>query len=133
MNDRGDVIAQAGTATPDPNSIQDDGYAWHAILSNASGVVRDLGALPGITTGLLLALARVAGETAPLLFTAFGNTFWSPGWNQPTASLPDTIFKFAISPYEEWHQQAWAAGLVLLTLVLATNIGARFILRRRYF
>ena len=90
-------------------------------------------ALPGITTGILLALARVAGETAPLLFTAFGNMFWSPGWNQPTASLPDTIFKYAISPYEEWHQQAWAAGLVLLTLVLAINIGARFILRRRYF
>jgi phosphate transport system permease protein len=79
----------------------------------------------------MLALARVAGETAPLLFTAFGNHFWSPGWNQPTASLPDTIYKYAISPYEDWHSQAWAAGLVLLSLVLVTNITARFILRRQ--
>jgi phosphate transport system permease protein len=79
----------------------------------------------------MLALARVAGETAPLLFTAFGNQFWSPGWNQPTASLPTTIYQYAISPYEEWHQEAWAAGLVLLLLVLATNIAGRFILRRQ--
>src|SRR5215471_2555217 len=85
----------------------------------------------GIMTAILLALARVAGETAPLLFTAFGNRFWSPGWNQPTASLPDTIFKYAIAPYEDWNQQAWAAGLVLLSLVLATNIAARLILRRQ--
>src|SRR5262249_39889507 len=88
-------------------------------------------ALPGITTGILLALARVAGETAPLLFTAFGNAFWSPGWNQPTATLPDTIFKYAISPYEDWRRQAWAAGLVLLILVLATNVAARLILGRQ--
>ena len=116
-----------------PNTLREGALALGATKWRAVATVVIPAALPGITTGLLLALARVAGETAPLLFTAFGNMFWSPGWNQPTASLPDTIFKFAISPYEEWHQQAWAAGLVLLTLVLATNIGARFILRRRYF
>src|SRR5436190_1480525 len=83
----------------------------------------------GITTGLLLSLARVAGETAPLLFTALNNRFWSPGWLQPTASLPVMIFTYAIAPYEDWHRQAWAAGLVLLALVLGTNILARFLLR----
>jgi len=83
----------------------------------------------GIATGLLLSLARVAGETAPLLFTALNNRFWSPGWSQPTASLPVMIFTYAIAPYEEWHQQAWAAGLVLLTLVLGTNVAARLLLR----
>jgi len=79
----------------------------------------------------MLALARVAGETAPLLFTAFGNHFWSSGWNQPTAALPETIFRYATGPYEDWHRQAWAAGLVLLSLVLITNIAARLILRRQ--
>lgn len=84
----------------------------------------------GIMTAILLALARVAGETAPLLFTAFSNRYWSPGWNQPTASLPVMIFTYAISPYEDWHRQAWAAGLVLLGLILMVNIIARVILSR---
>ncbi len=84
----------------------------------------------GIVTGLLLSLARVAGETAPLLFTALNNRYWSNGWNEPTASLPVMIFTYAISPYEDWHRQAWAAGLVLLTLVLGANIIARLVMRR---
>ena len=84
----------------------------------------------GILTAILLALARVAGETAPLLFTAFGNRFWSQGWGQPTASLPVMIFTYAVSPYEDWHRQAWAAGLVLLGLILIINILARTILSR---
>jgi phosphate transport system permease protein len=84
----------------------------------------------GIMTGMLLALARVAGETAPLLFTAFGNRFWSEGWGQPIASLPVMIYDYAIAPYDDWHRQAWAAGLVLLGLVLVSNVGARFILAR---
>ncbi|HEX2712523.1 MAG TPA: phosphate ABC transporter permease PstA [Candidatus Acidoferrales bacterium] len=84
----------------------------------------------GILTAVLLAAARVAGETAPLLFTAFNNRFWSPGWNQPTASLPVMIFTYAIAPYEDWHQQAWAAGLVLLGLVLLTNVIAQSVLSR---
>jgi len=84
----------------------------------------------GIMTAILLALARVAGETAPLLFTAFGNRYWSPGVSQPTASLPVMIFTYAISPYDDWHRQAWAAGLVLLALILIVNIFARAILSR---
>jgi phosphate transport system permease protein len=84
----------------------------------------------GILTAILLALARVAGETAPLLFTAFGNRYWSQGWEQPTASLPVMIFTYAVSPYEDWHRQAWAAGLVLLGLILIINIVARTILSR---
>jgi phosphate transport system permease protein len=84
----------------------------------------------GILTGVLLALARVAGETAPLLFTAFGNRYWSPGWMQPTSSLPVVIYTYATGPYEDWHRQAWAAGLVLLGLVLLTNILVRAFLSR---
>jgi phosphate transport system permease protein len=84
----------------------------------------------GILTGVLLALARVAGETAPLIFTAFGNRYWSPGWMQPTSSLPVIIYTYATGPYEDWHRQAWAAGLVLLGLVLVTNILVRAFLSR---
>jgi len=84
----------------------------------------------GILTGMLLALARVAGETAPLLFTALGNRYWSPGFGQPTASLPVMIYTYAIAPYDDWHRQAWAAGLVLLGLVLVANLGARLLLNR---
>uniref|UniRef100_E6QMM4 Phosphate transporter subunit membrane component of ABC superfamily n=1 Tax=mine drainage metagenome TaxID=410659 RepID=E6QMM4_9ZZZZ len=88
-------------------------------------------AVPGIVTGILLDVARVAGETAPLLFTSFGNQFWSHGWNEPTASLPVMIFNYAISPYEDWHRQAWAAGFVLLSGVFITNIIARVIVSAR--
>ncbi len=84
----------------------------------------------GILTAILLAFARVAGETAPLLFTALGNQFWSPGWTHPTASLPVMIFTYALAPYDDWHRQAWAAGLVLLVLILVINIVARAILSR---
>jgi phosphate transport system permease protein len=87
-------------------------------------------AMRGIVTGVMLTLARVAGETAPLLFTAFSNRFWSSGWNQPIASLPVMIFTYAIAPYDDWHRQAWAAGLILLGLVLLANIGARFMVSR---
>ncbi len=84
----------------------------------------------GIITGIMLDLARVAGETAPLLFTSFGNQFWSPGFNQPAASLPAMIFKYATSPYADWHRQAFAAGFVLLILILTINVSARLILSR---
>jgi len=84
----------------------------------------------GILTAILLALARVAGETAPLLFTAFGNRYESHGVSQPTATLPVMIYTYAVSPYEDWHRQAWAAGLVLLGMILVINILARTILSR---
>ena len=84
----------------------------------------------GILTAILLALARVAGETAQLLFTAFGNRYESHGFSQPTATLPVMIYTYAVSPYEDWHRQAWAAGLVLLGLILIINILARTILSR---
>ncbi len=87
-------------------------------------------AASGIITGIMLALARVAGETAPLLFTAFGNQFWSSGFNQPVSALPLVIYNYAIAPYETWHEQAWAAGLVLLVLVLLINVGTRLVLSR---
>lgn len=98
---------------------------WKAILT----VVIPAG-YKGIATGILLSLARVAGETAPLLFTSFGNRFWSHGWNEPTASLPVMIYTYALSPYDDWNRQAWAGGLVLLALVLLANIGAKLILSR---
>ena len=88
-------------------------------------------AAPGIATGVMLAVARVAGETAPLLFTAFGNRFWASGINQPTATLPVQIYTYAVSPYDDWHKQAWTAALVLVLLVLILNIMARWTLRHR--
>jgi phosphate transport system permease protein len=84
-------------------------------------------AISGILSGMMLNLARVAGETAPLLFTALSNQFWSPGWNQPTASLPVMIYTYAIAPYPDWHRQAWAAGFILLALVFVVNVTARLI------
>jgi phosphate transport system permease protein len=89
-------------------------------------------ALKGIVTGVLLALARVAGETAPLLFTALGNRFWAHNLTEPIAAMPLQIFAYAISPYDDWHRQAWAGALVLLLLVLAINIGVRFLTRDRF-
>jgi phosphate transport system permease protein len=88
-------------------------------------------AAPGIATGVMLAVARVAGETAPLLFTAFGNRFWASSINQPTASLPVQIYTYAVSPYDDWHRQAWTAAFVLVVLVLILNISARWLLRQR--
>jgi phosphate transport system permease protein len=88
-------------------------------------------AAPGIATGVMLAVARVAGETAPLLFTAFNNRYWSYSLDEPIASLPVQIYTYAVSPYEEWHQQAWAASLVLVALVLFLNISARLLVRNR--
>jgi phosphate transport system permease protein len=89
-------------------------------------------ALKGIVTGVLLALARVAGETAPLLFTALGNRFWAHSLTEPIAAMPLQIFNYAISPYDDWHRQAWAGALVLLVLVLLINVGVRFLTRDRF-
>ena len=84
----------------------------------------------GILSGLMLNLARVAGETAPLLFTSFGNRYWSSGWLEPTSTLPVMIYTYAVAPYEDWHRQAWAAGFVLLMLVLVVNATARLTIGR---
>ena len=89
-------------------------------------------ALGGIVTGVLVAVARVAGETAPLLFTAFGNSFWSTHLGQPIAALPLQVFTYAISPYDDWHAQAWAGALVLIGLVLVISVTARFVTRARH-
>ena len=114
-----------------PNTMREGALAlgaskWKTILTV---VVPAAGS--GIITGIMLALARVAGETAPLLFTAFGNQYWSHGWSEPIASLPMVIYTYATGPYREWHEQAWAAGLVLLALVLLVNIGTRLVFARK--
>jgi phosphate transport system permease protein len=83
----------------------------------------------GVLTGMILGVARVAGESAPLLFTSLNNQYWG-GMMQPTASLPVMIYSRALSPFEDWHKQAWAAGLVLIALVLAANVSARWVLSR---
>lgn len=114
-----------------PNSLREGAMALGASKWKTIATVILPAASGGIATGMLLSLARVAGETAPLLFTAFGNQFWSPGWSQPTASLPVMIYTYAIAPYEDWHRQAWAAGLVLLGLVLLANLGCRLVMNRR--
>jgi phosphate transport system permease protein len=89
-------------------------------------------ALPGIVTGALVAVARIAGETAPLIFTAFGNSFWSLSPTQPIAALPMQIYTYAITPYDDWHAQAWAGALVLIGLVLVISLAARFVTRSRF-
>lgn len=88
-------------------------------------------AAPGIATGIMLAVARIAGETAPLLFTAFNNRFWSQGLDQPIASLPVQIYTYAVSPFEDWHRQAWAAALVLVSMVLLLNFVSKMVVRNR--
>jgi phosphate transport system permease protein len=88
-------------------------------------------ALKGIATGVIVALARIAGETAPLLFTALGNTFWSHNLKEPISALPLQIFAYSISPYDDWHRQAWAGALVLMGLILALNITVRVMSRDR--
>jgi phosphate transport system permease protein len=89
------------------------------------------GAMRGMTTGIMLAVARVSGETAPLIFTSFNNSYWNFNPTQPTASLTVTIFNYAMSPYEDWHRKAWGAALLITAMVLFVTIGARFIVGRK--
>ncbi len=114
-----------------PLALREGAMALGASKSKAIITVVIPAAKSGIITGIMLNLARVAGETAPLLFTSFSNRYWSHGWSEPTAALPVMIFTYAIAPYDDWHQQAWAAGFVLLSLILAVNIVARLILSQR--
>jgi phosphate transport system permease protein len=113
-----------------PNSLREGSLALGASKTRTIFSVIVPAAKQGILTGMILGVARIAGETAPLLFTSLNNQYWSDKLNEPTASLPVMIYTHAISPYEDWHRQAWAAGLVLLTLVLIANIAARWILSR---
>jgi phosphate transport system permease protein len=113
-----------------PNSLREGAMALGATKATTIFTVVVPAAISGLTSGMMLNLARVAGETAPLLFTALGNMFWSHGWLQPTAALPVMIYNYAISPEDDLHQQAWAAGFVLLALVLAINVTARMIIAR---
>jgi len=113
-----------------PGTLREGALALGASKWKTVATVVMPAAIRGIVTGIMLTLARVAGETAPLLFTAFSNRFWSRGWNEPIASLPVMIYTYAIAPYDDWHRQAWAAGLVLLALVLAANVGARMVVSR---
>jgi len=113
-----------------PNTLREGALALGTSKWKTVATVVMPAAIRGIVTGIMLTVARVAGETAPLLFTAFSNRFWSSGWDQPIASLPVMIYTYAIAPYDDWHRQAWAAGLVLLGLVLLANIGARLMVSR---
>jgi phosphate transport system permease protein len=113
-----------------PRTLREGAMALGASKWKTIATVVVPAAYRGILTAVLLAFARVAGETAPLLFTALGNRYWSHGFNEPTAALPEMIYRYATGPYEDWHRQAWAAGLVLLALILVINIIARAILSR---
>ena len=114
-----------------PNSLREAAYAlgtpkWRVVVTVTLKAAR-----AGVLTGILLAFARIAGETAPLLFTALSNQFWTSDMTRPMASLPGTIFKFAMSPYENWQKLAWA-GVFLITMgVLLLNILARILFRNR--
>ncbi len=116
-----------------PQALREAAYGlgvprWRATLSI---VLRT--ATSGVITGIMLAFARVAGETAPLLFTAFGNQFWNFRLDQPTAALPLQIFVYAISPYDEWHRLAWAGALVLIVLIVTSVAAVRYVVRRGSF
>lgn len=108
-----------------PASLREGALALGATRARAVFTVVVPAALPGILTGILLALARIAGETAPLLFTAFNNRFWSTDVRQPISTLTVQVFTYAIAPYEDWHRQAWAAALVLVAMVLVCSLLAR--------
>ncbi len=113
-----------------PNTMREGALALGATRARAVWTVVVPAALPGIVTGVVLALARIAGETAPLLFTAFNNRFFTTDLNQPIASLTVQVYTYAISPYEDWHRQAWAGALVLVSIILMCSLLARFATRR---
>ena len=115
-----------------PNSIREAALGlgipqWRSTLSITLRT-----ALSGVITGVMLAFARVSGETAPLLFTAFGNNFWSTKLDQPIAALPLQIFVYAISPFDEWHRLAWGGALVLIVLIVATSASVRWVASRGF-
>lgn len=113
-----------------PNSIREAAYGlgiaqWRTTISIALRT-----ATSGVITGVMLAFARIAGETAPLLFTAFGNQYWTTSPNRPTAALPLQIYTYALSPFDEWHRQAWAGALILIILIVAAVSAVRIVAGR---
>jgi phosphate transport system permease protein len=113
-----------------PGGLREGALALGATRSRAVFSVIVPAALPGILTGILVALARVAGETAPLLFTALNNAYWSTSLTQPIASLTVQVYTYANSPYDDWHRQAWAGAFLLVMMILALSIAARVAVRR---
>ncbi|MGZ7042697.1 MAG: phosphate ABC transporter permease PstA [Thermoanaerobaculia bacterium] len=113
-----------------PSGLKEGALALGATRMRAMITVILPAALPGILTGILVALARIAGETAPLLFTSFNNRFWSTDLRQPIGSLTVQVFTYAISPYEDWHRQAWAGAFVLVMMILILSIVSRLVTRR---
>jgi len=111
-----------------PDSMREAAAALGAPQWKVIVIIVYRGAMSGILTGILLAVARISGETAPLLFTALNNQFWSTNLDMPIANLPVVIFQFAMSPYEDWHHLAWAGALIITAAILLLNIIARFIL-----
>ncbi|MBI1920566.1 MAG: phosphate ABC transporter permease PstA [Geobacter sp.] len=114
-----------------PNSLREASLALGVPLWRTSLKVTLRSAMTGVMTGILLAIARIAGETAPLLFTALGNQFWTRKLTDPIAAMPLQIFNFAISPYEDWHKLAWAGALVLVTIMFALSLTARWFGRKK--
>jgi phosphate transport system permease protein len=115
-----------------PGSLREASLALGVPLWRTSLKVTLRSALSGVMTGILLAIARVAGETAPLLFTALGNQFWGKKLTEPMAAIPLQIFNFAIAPYEDWHRLAWAGALVLVTVMFSLSLTARYFGRARH-
>jgi phosphate transport system permease protein len=113
-----------------PGTMREGALALGATRSRAVFSVVVPSALPGIVTGIMLALARIAGETAPLLFTALNNRFFSTNLRQPISTLTVQVYNYASSPYKDWHRQAWAGALVLVAIVLVCSLLARFATRR---
>ena len=114
-----------------PNSLREAAMALGCPSWKMVTMVSYRAARAGILTGVLLAVARIAGETAPLLFTALNNQFWSADLNRPMANLPVVIFQFAMSPYDDWHRLAWGGATVITLFVLALNVAARVVFRRK--
>jgi phosphate transport system permease protein len=114
-----------------PNALREAAYALGTPKWKVISAITLKAARAGVITGVLLAVARIAGETAPLLFTALSNQFWTSNLGEPMASLPVTIFKFAMSPYENWQKLAWAGVFIITMGVLALNIIARTLLRNK--
>jgi phosphate transport system permease protein len=114
-----------------PNSLREAAIALGAPMWKVIMLVSYRAARVGVVTGILLAIARISGETAPLLFTALNNQFWSLDMNRPMSNLPTVIFQFAMSPYEDWHRLAWGGAALITLAVLALNIVARLAFRRK--